>query len=64
MEATTRELIQKGFNKIKAGKLPSKDEAKAIKSDEAMVQIAYIHNRIYELSQERKALENGSTTSN
>jgi hypothetical protein len=64
MESKTRELIKKGFAKIKVGKLPNKEEAKAIKSDGAMVQIAYIYKRVYQLSQEREALENGSNTTN
>jgi hypothetical protein len=64
MEAKTRELIQKGFDKIKAGKLPNKREIEAIKTNDTMVQIAYIYNRIYELRQEREALENESTTTN
>lgn len=41
MNKDTRELIQKGFAKIKVGKLPNKQELKAIKTDQAMVQIAY-----------------------
>ena len=64
MESKTRELIQKGFAKIKVGKLPNRNEIKAIKSDDAMVQIAYIYNRVYQLRQEREALKNGSTARN
>jgi hypothetical protein len=52
MNPKTRELIQKGFAKIKVGKLPNKEEAQAIKSDDAMVQLAYLWNRVYELDQE------------